>query len=233
MTATLPRVLPSPEGKPVPPAGTAERFRAFACDLAAGRRAWTPEAAHFIADLFDQLAADWDTTRATGRDEALRDALTRGGPMPHGPCLELGSGTGLYTPTLTAAFPHVISADLSMGMLQQAGGRSPWRVRADASALPLADASVAAIAAIDMLLFPAETARVLAAGGTLRVVGRVSYPLGRTVLGYGDDAFVGGNVQAPIGRVDAQAVDVAGGKSAVRRLAGVRAGGTGGQDSHP
>ncbi|MEU5485760.1 hypothetical protein AB0H11_51450, partial [Streptomyces mirabilis] len=33
--------------------------------------------------------------------------------------------------------------------------------------LPLTDASVALIAAIDMLLFPAETARVLAPGGVL------------------------------------------------------------------
>ncbi|MGQ4420853.1 class I SAM-dependent methyltransferase [Streptomyces sp. SAS_269] len=167
MTVTLPRVLPSLEGKPVPPPGTTETFRAFASDLAAGRRSWTAETAHFITDMFDQLAADWDTTRATGRDEPLHEALTRGGPMPHGPCLELGSGTGLYTPALTAAFPHVISADLSMGMLQQAGGRSPWPIRGDASTLPLTDASVAAVAAIDMLLFPAETARVLAPDGVL------------------------------------------------------------------
>lgn len=61
----------------------------------------------------------------------------------------------------------VISVDLSMRMLQQANGRSSWRVKADASRLPLADASVAVIAAIDMLLFPAETARVLAPGGVL------------------------------------------------------------------
>ncbi|MEU6555239.1 class I SAM-dependent methyltransferase [Streptomyces sp. NPDC046915] len=167
MTVTLPRVLPSPDGKPVPPPGTTESFRAFAQDLAAGQRPWSAEAAQFVADLFDQLAADWDTTRATGRDDPLRDALTRGGPMPQGPCLELGSGTGLFTPALTALFPQVISVDLSMRMLQQAHGRSPWRVRADASRLPLPDASVAALAAIDMLLFPAETARVLAPGGVL------------------------------------------------------------------
>jgi hypothetical protein len=38
---------------------------------------------------------------------------------------------------------------------------------ADASALPVADAQVVAVAAIDMLLFPVETARVLAPGGVL------------------------------------------------------------------
>ncbi|MEU5062357.1 class I SAM-dependent methyltransferase [Streptomyces sp. NPDC021470] len=97
----------------------------------------------------------------------MRDALARGGPLRQGPCLELGSGTGLFTPVLEAAFPQVISIDLSMGMLQQAQGRSPQRVRADAGALPLPDASVTVIAAIDMLLFPAETARVLAPDGVL------------------------------------------------------------------
>ncbi|MET7694030.1 class I SAM-dependent methyltransferase [Streptomyces sp. NPDC005483] len=167
MTATLPRILPSPDGKPVPPPGTADVFRAFARDLAAGRRPWTAEAAAFITDQFDQLAADWDATRATGRDDPVRDAIDRGGPLPAGPCLELGSGTGLFTPLLTAAFPTVISLDLSEQMLRQAAGRSPRRVRADASELPLPDASVAAVAAIDMLLFPTETARVLAPEGVL------------------------------------------------------------------
>ncbi|MFF0163737.1 hypothetical protein ACFYRY_40430 [Streptomyces sp. NPDC005263] len=69
MIATLPRVLPSPDGKPVPPPGTADVFRAFAQDLAAGRRPWTAETAQFIAAQLDQLAAGWDTTRATGRDD--------------------------------------------------------------------------------------------------------------------------------------------------------------------
>jgi SAM-dependent methyltransferase len=160
-------VLPSPDGKPVPPSGSAEVFRTFAQDLTAGRRPWTAEAARFVADQFDQLAGEWDSARATGRDDPLRDALARGGPMPQGPCLELGSGTGLFTPALTAVFPQVVSVDLSMGMLRRANGRSPWRVRADASGLPLADASVTAVAAVDMLLFPGETARVLAPDGVL------------------------------------------------------------------
>jgi hypothetical protein len=30
-------------------------------DLAAGRRPWTPDTARFCTDLFDQLAATWDT----------------------------------------------------------------------------------------------------------------------------------------------------------------------------
>ncbi|AGS70158.1 class I SAM-dependent methyltransferase [Streptomyces collinus] len=153
--------------KPVPPAETAAVFRAFARDLAAGRRLWDADTARFIAARFDQLAAEWDSTRATGRDDPLRDALRRGGPIPDRRCLELGSGTGLYTGLLQHAFRRVISLDLSEQMLCRASGRSPWRVRADAGALPLADGQVAAVAAIDMLLFPPETARVLAQDGVL------------------------------------------------------------------
>lgn len=167
VNVTLPRTMPSPDGKLLPPPGTAERFRAFARDIAAGRRAWTAESAQFIADQFDQLAADWDTMHATGRDDPLRDALTRGGPYPAGPCVEIGSGTGLFTRLLASTFTSVISLDLSEQMLHQAASRSPNRVRADAGRLPLADASVAAIAGIDMLLFPAEAARVLAPNGVL------------------------------------------------------------------
>ncbi|MFF2407607.1 methyltransferase domain-containing protein [Streptomyces sp. NPDC058092] len=158
---------PSPDGKPLPPVGTAEAFRAFARELAGGHRSWNAETARFIADQFDELAADWDTARSTGRDDPLRDALHRGGPFPGGPCLELGSGTGLFTPLLSGVFPQVISMDLSEQMLRQAAARSPLRVRTDASALPVADAGVAAVAAIDMLLFPAEIARVLAPDGVV------------------------------------------------------------------
>ncbi|MFI6893612.1 class I SAM-dependent methyltransferase [Streptomyces sp. NPDC050256] len=167
MSTTLPRVLPSPDGKPEPPKDTADAFRAFAQDLAFSRRPWTTAEADFLAGLFDQLAPEWDTTEATGRNDPLRDALTRGGPLPHGPCVEVGSGTGQFTQLLASVFPGVISLDLSEQMLRQAAGRSPSRVRADAGALPFADHSVAAIAAIDMLLFPEETARVLAPDGVL------------------------------------------------------------------
>ncbi|MCM2419097.1 class I SAM-dependent methyltransferase [Streptomyces sp. RKAG293] len=173
MAHTLPRVLPSPDGKPLPPRDTADAFRTFARDLAAGRRPWTAAEAGFLGGLFDQLAADWDSAQATGRDDPLRDALTRGGPLPNGTCLEVGSGTGQFTPLLATAFPTVLSLDLSEQMLHQAADRSPTRVRADASALPVPDASIAAIAAIDMLLFPTEIARVLAPDGVLRWINQL------------------------------------------------------------
>jgi ubiquinone/menaquinone biosynthesis C-methylase UbiE len=61
----------------------------------------------------------------------------------------------------------VISLDISEQMLHQAAQRSPIRVRADAAHLPLADATLAAVVAVDMLLFPSEIARVLAPEGVL------------------------------------------------------------------
>lgn len=162
----LPRILRSPDSKPLPPRDTSEAFRAFTRDLAAGGRDWTAAEAGFLAGLFDELAPDWDTAHATGRDDPLRDALARGG-LPYGPCLEIGSGTGQFTPILASAFPAVISVDLSEHMLRQAVGRSPARVRADASALPAPDASIAVDTASDMILFPTETARILAPHGVL------------------------------------------------------------------
>ncbi|MDJ0343951.1 hypothetical protein QMK19_28010 [Streptomyces sp. H10-C2] len=92
----MPRVLPALPGKPVPPAAQSDAFRAFARELATGGTPWTLQMAHFVSDQFDELAEHWDSTQASGRDEPVRDALARGGPLPHGPCLELGSGTGIY-----------------------------------------------------------------------------------------------------------------------------------------
>ncbi|MFI5688666.1 hypothetical protein [Streptomyces sp. NPDC051636] len=46
-------------------------------------------------------------------------------------------------------------------------------MRADAGALPVADAQVAVVAAIDMLLFPTETARVLTGDGVLIWIDRL------------------------------------------------------------
>lgn len=166
-TIALPRLLPSPAGKPLPPASLTHSLQTFARGLATGHHPWSSDTARLFTDQFDQLAATWDTTQATGRDDPVRDALARGGPLPIGPCLELGSGTGAYTPRLNAAFPAVISLDISAQMLHQAAGRSPARIRADAAALPFTDASIATVVAIDMLLFPHQIARVLAPDGAL------------------------------------------------------------------
>ncbi|MFF4731474.1 hypothetical protein ACFY3M_40460 [Streptomyces mirabilis] len=111
VTATLPRIWPSPGGKPLPSTGMAEVFRAFARDLAAGRRSWDADTARFIAGQFDEPAVEWDTSRATGRDDPLRDALDRGGPFPDG---------SLYVAAddVAAALPgqwHAVEAQVGWG----------------------------------------------------------------------------------------------------------------------
>ncbi|MET8127807.1 hypothetical protein ABZV67_15215 [Streptomyces sp. NPDC005065] len=72
MTVTLPRILPSPDGKPAPPQGTATAFRTFAHDPAAGRRPWTAEAARVLSDLFDQLLAAEQERDRTRSEKGIR-----------------------------------------------------------------------------------------------------------------------------------------------------------------
>lgn len=117
MTTFLPRVYPSADDKPLPSTGTAEVFRVFARDLAAGRRSWDGETARFIADQFDQMAAEWDTTVATGRDEPLRDALLFPAEIvrvlaPNGVLLwinQLGEDGPLHLPAMDVA--HALPGD--------------------------------------------------------------------------------------------------------------------------
>jgi SAM-dependent methyltransferase len=125
---------------------------------------WTPERAGKVAALFDGLAAGWNERQALlNRYDPLVDALARG-DVGAGRCLEVGSGTGLATPTLDAHFTAVISVDLSMEMLRLAGGR---RVLGDANMTPFADATFDCAVFVNAILFPRETARVLAPGATL------------------------------------------------------------------
>lgn len=92
MVRTLPRVIAAPSGKPVPEDGA--ELRRLARQIAGDPGAWTPEPASLVAGLFEEMASTWDTEHATGRLDFLTDALARGGPLPSGICLELGSGTG-------------------------------------------------------------------------------------------------------------------------------------------
>uniref|UniRef100_UPI003F49965D class I SAM-dependent methyltransferase n=1 Tax=Nonomuraea bangladeshensis TaxID=404385 RepID=UPI003F49965D len=158
-------MITAPPGKPMPE-GAAE-LRRLARQIATDPSAWTPELASLVAGLFEQLAPAWDTEHATGRLDFLADALARGGPLPCGICLELGSGTGQHTPHLADAFDHVIAVDLARKMLRRAPAHLAPRLQADAARLPLAAGSIAAVVLVDALLFPAEITRVLAVGGVL------------------------------------------------------------------
>jgi len=130
------------------------------------RDAWTSERAAQISSLFDSLASGWRERDVPERHEALVDALARGGPFPSGWCVEVGSGTGNGTADLRGAFHDVVSVDLSFEMLRCSSVKSR-QIQADAAALPLRTGSAAVVALINMFVFPAEVARVLADAGVL------------------------------------------------------------------
>lgn len=94
-----------------------------------------------------------------------------------GTCLEIGCGTGARSALIRALGRTPVGVDLSAGMLARSAGRLPV-ARADAARLPVADASVPAVAAImvhtDMPDYAAvlrEAARVLRPGGVFVHVG--------------------------------------------------------------
>ncbi len=162
-TVTLPRVVPAPSGKPVR-AGSKEtqgRVRRIAQDPAS----WTKEAAAASAARFDTLSELWDEERAAYRPAPLADALARGGPLPAGTCVELGSGTGVLTPLLLERWPETICVDLSAGMLRKA--RAGLLVRADSARLPIASDRAAVAVLGDTPLFAAEVVRILQRDGVV------------------------------------------------------------------
>jgi SAM-dependent methyltransferase len=163
MITQLPRVIAAPEGKPTRP-GAAESQRHVQA-LARDAGLWTRREAGETARRFDELAATWDAERGGYRTAPLSDALARGGPLPPGPCAEIGSGTGLLTSLLERVWSPVVCVDLSWQMLVRA--TVGHRVQADASSLPVASASVSAVVVGDAPLFAAEVARALAPGGVL------------------------------------------------------------------
>lgn len=135
--------------------------------LAFDPEGWTTERKARVRDLFDQLAPEWHTRDRPERLVPIADALGRGGPFERtGLAVELGSGTGIATPTIARLLPRLIAVDLSMEMLRLAPPIAP-RVQADASRLPLRGGAVATLLLINMFLLPREVERVLAADGAL------------------------------------------------------------------
>jgi SAM-dependent methyltransferase len=159
----LDRRVTAPPGKPTRP-GAADNQQ-LAASIAAGTDVWDAARARAMAARFDELAAEWDSERGGYRSAPLLDALDRGGPWPRGVCVEVGAGTGLLTTHLRRVWPDVVAVDLSHEMLRRA--RQPWRVRADASRLPVGDARAAAVVVGDAPLFASEVVRVLRSDGVV------------------------------------------------------------------
>ncbi len=125
---------------------------------------------------YDREAAWYDETRggAARAGEAARAVLSL---VPGGPqvILDLAGGTGIVAELLSSGGAEVVVADRSHGMLARARERVPGRViQADATRLPVRDASVDVVTAIwflHLVDYPdgvlAEVARVLPPGGRL------------------------------------------------------------------
>lgn len=165
MIRTLDRLVPAAPDRPER-GGEDHPMRTVTRQVAFEATGWTPERAAKVRNLFDELAPEWHTRTSEHRYEPVADAIERGGPLPAGLALELGSGTGLLSEWLAERFPRLVAMDLSLEMLRLAP-LSPPRVRADASRLPLADGAASVVLLINMLLFPAEVDRVLAPDGAV------------------------------------------------------------------
>jgi SAM-dependent methyltransferase len=165
MLTELPRVIADRPDRP-DLGDLAERMGQLTREIAMDPGGWTPERLSQMLGFFDSLASTWAERDNPERHDALGDALARGGPFPGGVCLEVGAGTGNVTGDLQAVFDHVVSFDLSQAMLSRASPRGR-QIRADASILPVRSSSVAAVALVNMFLFPDEVARVLKADGVL------------------------------------------------------------------
>jgi SAM-dependent methyltransferase len=162
----LETVVPSPPDRPEV-GGPDHPMRKVTRQVAFEPGGWTKERAEKVAQLFDGMAAQWGERTNHERQDVLRDALDRGGLGPARLCIEIGSGTGSSTPDLAARYATVVALDLSREMLRHAPAAPGHRVQADASRLPLPDGCADAVVLVNALLFPQETARVLAPGGVV------------------------------------------------------------------
>jgi SAM-dependent methyltransferase len=126
-----------------------------------------------IADWYEDDFLPAQPPDLLEHDRLVPEILGRG----TGTCLEIGCGTGAQADRVRGLGWRPVGVDLSAGMLRRGRGRLP-AARADAERLPVADASVPAVAALwvhtDMPGYAGallEAARVLQPGGVLAHVG--------------------------------------------------------------
>jgi SAM-dependent methyltransferase len=166
----LDRVIPAPTD-PYTPNPNRDVMQRISRETAFEPDTWTPERAAKVGALFNDLAPGWNQRAAAiNRYDALEDALARG-DVGAGPCLEVGSGTGLVTKLVRQQFAAVVSLDLSLEMLRLGSGA---RVLADSSVLPFGRATFDTLLLVNMFLFPGEVDRVLALDGALVWVSTVA-----------------------------------------------------------
>jgi SAM-dependent methyltransferase len=116
----------------------------------------------------------WNQPNALRNAPVVRDLLGPG----TGACLDLGCGGGGYLDALAATGRTVVGLDRSADQLRFARRRSARVLQGDAAALPFADGTFTAVAAIwistdvdDFGAVAAESARVLRPGGLMACYG--------------------------------------------------------------
>jgi ubiquinone/menaquinone biosynthesis C-methylase UbiE len=132
-------------------------------------RLW-PVFRRIVERQFDSLAPQWDSMRSEDSFAAFEAALDSvAGPVSD--ALDLGTGTGEGAARIVRRFPdaRVVGVDLSEQMLDLARQKVPEAEfqRADASALPFADASFDLVTLANMVPFFDELLRVLRPDGTV------------------------------------------------------------------
>jgi SAM-dependent methyltransferase len=182
-----------------------------------------------------------------------RELAGRAVPLEPARVLEVAAGTGIVTRELHAALPgaRLLATDLNPAMAARGATgvpQVPWAV-ADAMALPLPDSSIdLVVCSFGAMFFPdrpiafAETARVLAPGGTALftvwdVVDRSTLPaalhravaaavpddppdfVARVPHGYADPARISADVAAGGLTAQLETVQLVGGTPSVRELA--------------
>jgi SAM-dependent methyltransferase len=117
---------------------------------------------------------EWNKPNAERNAAEIRELLGPG----DGRCLDLGCGGGLYFAVLASTGRTVVGLDCSADQLRIARDRSRRVVQGDAAALPFADCTFPAVAALwvstdvdDFAAVLAEVARVLKPGGLVAFYG--------------------------------------------------------------
>ena len=135
-----------------------------------------------VARMFDAVAARYDITNDVltgGLVRSWRKAVTEA--VAAGPgevVLDIAAGTGTSSVPFRQAGAHVVPADFSLGMLREGRRRYPELdfVAADATSLPLADASV------DVVTMSYGLRNVREYAAALAEFRRVTRPGGRLVI---------------------------------------------------
>lgn len=135
--------------------------------VATSAHAWTNDERQKVTEIFDVRASDWGSRSKPTYFLPLIDALDRGGVPSRGTCIEIGSGTGLQSPTLLGHFDEVISLDLSFEMIARSPRNGVRLLLTDASQLPFRSECAKAIVCVNAFLFAKEYDRVLEKAGFL------------------------------------------------------------------